>query len=93
MKKLKTGDHVFRIEDHRDRQGRRLRTVTRRKVLSVCDDRFALAGAERMTTCLDDQREGDWTPCTLMMGRDVVLSWDVLAAQGWSTGFSLRGAA
>jgi hypothetical protein len=93
MKKLKTGDFVFQTEDHRDRQGHRLRTITRRRVLSVTDDRIALAGAERMTVCLDHPEEGEWTRCGLVLSRDVCLSFEALAAQGWSTGFSLRGAA
>ena len=91
--KLKTGDHVYQTEDHHDRQLNRLRTITRRKVISVTDDRIALAGAERLTVYLDDPVEGEWNRVGLVLSREVCLSWDSLAAQGWSTGFRLRGAA
>ena len=92
--KLKTGDYVYQTEDHLDRQLRRLRTITRRKVISVTDDRVALAGAERLTTFLDaDTEPGEWIRTGLVMSRDICLTWDTLAAQGWKTGFSMRSAA
>lgn len=75
--------YVFRTETSIDPQGRKLRIIWRRKLLSQTAEACHLGGVER-AVCLEGQAVTDWEPAIGLLASSAVVPLDRMQAAGYS---------